>query len=617
MLEMIEAKDKLSIVALARSISREYSSKDIADLSKKLVVPLMSEWRNRQTVIERLAAPCTPICDSPDQEQHILAAQRLITQLMEKSSAVQVNSERNTYAPWFKQFITKMLDEGASYKTISSLTGISEENLPKFRKDISLSLIKGSISEEHKYIEKVWDSASHKQRKTLDHFWTYLGRNYPESKLSRNEVRTILIDLGLRYPRSKKSKNHGAQVKTAFCPNAIWEGDGKELIIRINGIRHSFCWYAFVDQDTTLIVGSNIGRVESSEVFLRALKNAGSNRGVFAWGVLMDNRLGENDLSPVQDFCREHSISIIRTFPGNSKSNGMIENNFSIFEKFVGEINITGKNQAELAVSIARIIIEIFTQQRNHAPRRRFGDYSPMDRSTTDRPPEYVRSAVEKLASRLAIEAACAEIKWQAIRPSRDYFGNLTDQSIEKIMRLLVKYPLHDVISAQGKYLAKIKKHPTNTFSVEYFMAILRNTREEQAKQVFNEAYRAGLEAIKEYESENYLPFDRLTEEILDVIIEITEMKSPSRRMVEIEALAWWMTQYSVTHSLPELWTSVSDAAAKSILLSLKSWSEICEYLMRHIGQLLINENPSRHDRSSQREKSVKIAPSSTPRQHL
>ena len=373
MFELIAAKDKLSIVAMAQSISTEYATSNISHLAKKLDVPLTSEWRNRKTMVERLTVPIVPICNSLEQEQDLAVARKLISLLMERSSAVQINDERNTYAPWFKQHITKIMDDGASYKTIHSLTGISEDCLPKFRKDIGLSLIKGPISEDHRFIEQAWHDASQKQRKTLRHFWNHLGRHYPETKISLNEVSSILLDLGLRYLRGKKSPNHGAQVKKEFCPNAIWEGDAKEIIIHINGTRHSFCWYSFVDQDTTLIVGSNIGRVESSTLFLSALKNAQRDRGVLAYGILLDNRLGEHDLSPVQEFCREHGISIIRTFPGNSKSNGMIENNFSIFERFVGEIKITGTNPDQLAASVARNVIEIFTQQRNHAPRRRFG----------------------------------------------------------------------------------------------------------------------------------------------------------------------------------------------------------------------------------------------------
>ena len=599
MLEMISAKDQLSIVALSRAITGQHSSTEIADLAKILKVPLMSEWRNRQTIPGRLA----PVVIAPDadldREKQLAVAKTLIAHLMERSSAIQNNEERNSYAPWFKQLATKALDDGASYKTISFLTGVSEDNLPRFRKDANLLLIKEPCSDDHRFIEKAWHEARPKQRWTLDHFWTFLGRNYPHSKISRDKVCDILLDLGLRHPRSKKAKNRGAQVKTEFCPNAIWEGDGKGMIIRMGGVRYDFCWYCFVDQDTTLIVGSNIGRFESGALFLGALKDARNRHGVLAYGVLMDNRLGERDLSPVAQFCREHGITIIRSFPGNPKSNGLIENNFSTFDKFVGEINITGTTREELAASIARTVIEIFTQQRNHAPRRRFGNFSPVDRATTDRPPEYVRTAVEKLAARFNVEAQCAEIRWQMIKEARQHFGDLTEKSLAKIMRQLVKYPFNDLLSAQIKYLAQIRKHPTNTYRAEYFMAILRNTREEEAKQAYIEAFRSGLETMHELVPPNQRPLEELTADILDFIVETIEEPSPNRRMSELDAFGWWLVQYSADRSLPELWTAISKAAKESILISLKSWTEISDYLMRRVGKILVIEPPSRRDLSS------------------
>ena len=388
-------------------------------------------------------------------------------------------------------------------------------------------------------------------------------------------------------------------MKTEFCPNAIWEGDGKGMVIRINGVRFDFCWYCFVDQDTTLLVGSDIGRFESGTLFLNALKDAKNRQGVLSYGILIDNRLGERDLSPVGQFCKEHGIVIIRNYPGNPRTNGAIENNFSTFERFVGEININGANHEEIAASIARTIVDIFTQQRNNTPRRRFGDYSPLDRATTDRPPEYIRTAIEKLATRFNIEAGCAELRWNAIREAREHFGDLSQKSIEKIMRLLVKYPIFDIVSAQTKYLAQIRKHPTNNYRVEYFMGILRNTREEEAKQAYNEAFRSGLETIHKLIPPNNRPLDDLTRDIMEFLQEIIEEPSPNRRMCELDAFGWWMVQYSADRSLPELWTAISKAAKESILISLRSWTEISDYLMRRVGKILVIEPTPRRDLSS------------------
>ena len=86
---------------------------------------------------------------------------------------------------------------------------------------------------------------------------------------------------------------------------------------------------------------------------------------------------------------------------------------------------------------------------------------------------------------------------------------------------------------------------------------------------------------------------------ILDFIVETIEEPSPNRRMSELDAFGWWLVQYSADRSLPELWTAISKAAKESILISLKSWTEISDYLMRRVGKILVIEPPSRRDLSS------------------
>jgi hypothetical protein len=95
-------------------------------------------------------------------------------------------------------------------------------------------------------------------------------------------------------------------------------------------------------------VGSSVTAAESSEAFLSALKSGRQQQGAFAIGVLIDNRLGESDLDMVRSFCIEHRIVLARIFAGNSKSNGHIENNFSIFERFVGDVYVSGKHKKRL-----------------------------------------------------------------------------------------------------------------------------------------------------------------------------------------------------------------------------------------------------------------------------
>ncbi len=57
MVEQISCIDKVSIVAIAKQIQKDEQTGTIADLARKLDVPIMSENRNRTSLIERITRP--------------------------------------------------------------------------------------------------------------------------------------------------------------------------------------------------------------------------------------------------------------------------------------------------------------------------------------------------------------------------------------------------------------------------------------------------------------------------------------------------------------------------------------------------------------------------------
>ncbi|MEI8062403.1 MAG: transposase family protein, partial [bacterium] len=314
----------------------------------------------------------------------------------------------------------------------------------------------------------------------------------------RDQITQALIDLGLRYPRGPSIKNEGTHKKKYFAPHALWEGDGKTLKITLNGEEFSYCWYAFIDQNTTLLVGSSITNNESSESFLQSLKNAKDQVGFFAMGVLIDNRLTNEEKTSVKDFCVEHGIVLVNTFPGNSKSNGIIEGNFSIFEKQVGKVNVTGKTPREIAESLAKNIVEIFTQQRNHGPRKRLGGRTPDEAGEGAMRPEYQKTSLEKLRDRLLREELSIEAKLKLIEDLILKFEPFDEASTQKFREILKQYSADEIIAAKARFSAQKAKHPENFYRSEYFLAILRFKREENAKAAFNESFRASHQALNE-----------------------------------------------------------------------------------------------------------------------
>jgi len=382
-------------------------------------------------------------------------------------------------------------------------------------------------------------------------------------------------------------ENHGAQTKKKFSPHALWEGDGKQMKIFINGKEHVFCWYAFCDQRTTLLVGSNIEKSESAENFLKALKAGKIKGGVFPIGVVIDNRFQENDRGAVEQFCKQHNITIVRIFPGNSKSNGIIENNFSIYESFVGNIRINGTNEIEIAHSIALAIAEIYTQQRNHTPRKRLLGDSPEEYSLGKERPEHQRTAVEKLACRLKKQEQNIEEKWKLIEVVRNVWFEISPESENKIKREIAKYPVSDLIAAIARYLAQKEKHPENYYGPEYFLAILRHKRESIAKSTYNEQYRSGI-LMKGLLLPNDLPCtEKTADKILDELLCLNDEPSPSHVCLKLDALCFWLANYSGCGKLPELWQRICRLSEKHLRISSRWWQQINEYISEKIGEIL------------------------------
>ena len=581
MLANFSSIDKVSIFALTKIIPGVKESSTIAELAKELNVSLSSELRNRQQLIERINQ------DTPSPSLKCLPeyAKTIVKELLEQSNAVSSNNQRASYTPWFKAVIGQIKHKHkVTYKELSDLVGISEEtlmgfsaNTPMKAEDIDPLAIK---------IARIWNNAPPKNKKTIDDFRYFLDKKHGHIEISYHKLRQILIDLGFYSPRGPKIKNHGS-VKKPFDPHAIWEGDGKQINITINGKRHSFCWYAFTDQSTTLIVGSNVDKTETAENFLKALKDGDKNSGVYSIGVLIDNRLSDTDLSPINEFMKEHNIELIRTFPGNSKSNGIIENNFGIFERFVGDINISGKTSEQTAQSIAKTMVEIFTQLRNNQPRKRLHGATPNERAENSRRPEHQRSGVEKIANRLTQETSNIEEKWEVITNARKHFEYLSQEAENKIKRQLKYYTAKTLIDTQASYIAQIVKHPECTFTSAYFMAILRNKQETKAKQIYNEEYRAGIEKAaiimpsllkNEYECAQI---------ILLEIIEAQNKGSPSQVLLHLESVAWALIKCCGPSSLTNLWQHVQDAASHSLSISLHFWQQANEYLSERLGNLL------------------------------
>jgi transposase InsO family protein len=521
--------------------------------------------------------------------------QILFRTVLHKSGGIDENGSRASYAPWFKEAVCDALQK-ASYQQVANLTGISIRTLENFNEFTDkIKLEKREITELHHLVERVWTLATQSEKKRLDVFVERVQRQCLNA-YGRDQITQALIDLGLRYPRGPGIKNEGTHKKKYFAPHALWEGDGKTMKIMVNGEEFSFLWYTFIDQHTTLLVGSSLTGAESAESFLEALKSAKGKIGFKAMGVLIDNRLTHEDKTAVKNFCHEHDIVLVNTFPGNSKSNGIIEGNFSIFEKQVGPVRVNGQTSEELARSFARNVIEIFTQQRNHRPRERLNGQTPADAAKDATRPEHQKSQLEKLRDRLLRAELSSEAKMQLIADIVVNFEPMSPESTQKFRDILKQFSPNEIIAAKARLSAQRSKHPESVFRSEYFFAILRYKREENAKAASNESYRASHQALNEMTRADLKAQDlsQIATKVVAFLAAASDRPGTTHILMSAESLCWGLMDFVAIQKLPELWAEIARASQRCRDISLRKWQMIAEFIHERLGMFMYPASESR-----------------------
>jgi hypothetical protein len=606
--------DKVSIVACSKYILNNEGNCSIKTLAEKLKVPLMTEHRNRFSIVNRILQPLEKPEKPPTKPMCQLdLAKALIASLTSRSSAIRYTiggSERAVIAPWFRSdcfHIMKSLN--ATSFELADLVGLPRSTVLNFSSEKPLPPTR-NLSDDEIFILDAWNNAPRHARKSLESFWCHFGKTYPDASFSYETVRQTTRNLGLRSHYGIE-KNEGVTNQRVFAPLSYWSADGKFLDVSINGVTHRWLWYAFGCTGTSLFVGASVTKSENSQAFLDALKDSKASTGYFPVGVLIDNRLGRQkafDLSSsekielpqdVLAFCKEHNIVLVHSWPGNPKSN-LMENHFSVFAQHVKTIDIKGTTNEELSASIAMAVVESFMKVRNNTPRRRFGGKTPLDLAEGKIPDEGDRPAIEKLKNRVSKNHKSFEDRWALLIPetlacfvSLDTDGNPS----RRMQKLLGKYTLDEIIAAQAAFHAQKEKHPDKNYGEDYFFGILRRKREERAKLIYSDVFRAGIHLqtkLPSYTS-NLSDFART---IIEHLSALEDEKSPVHQRYQLQALMFFLMSISTQVSLPLLWKTVLQGLVRSNLVSLRWFSTIQEFCHEHLGHVLY-EFPREEDEKS------------------
>jgi hypothetical protein len=411
--------------------------------------------------------------------------------------------ERHQMTSEFKDFlILQKVEFNLSWEDINLLLGIPIDTLKKLKRQKSdnTNEDKNDDDDNGSTLLEIPDHIIWKLRqffKTRESKATvkdFIDKNpdvLVEMKLDYRQFSSLLIRLGFVSPRGIFLNNTGLDVIKRFIPNAVWGTDGKNINIEINGVMHRWVWQCLIDYKTTILVGGVITKSETTDNLLEAILQARETFGISPMAIVLDNRLSEN-LPAVKKYLDEMGIEIIKTFPGNSKSNGIIENNFRVFEKWVhgndGVIKINANTPESLSLSIAKLLTEVFTQLRGHAPRASLNGKSSSEVAKDNIPisnEEYqrIKDEIKALANRFKNENSkpiTSESKEQALSLAIELVKPRDLELFKKRLSASV-FTAELILQAIGIFKTQVQKYPEKIFDHAYFGGILRNLADQQS----------------------------------------------------------------------------------------------------------------------------------------
>jgi hypothetical protein len=396
---------------------------------------------------------------------------------------------RHQFSDEFKLFILKKKKEhNLDWPQISQILGIPEDTLRKFKgqvkgKDQDGNGSGGLRSLPENIVEVVREFfKGRNQKATVKSFTAKYPEILEELKLDYRSFSQLLLRLGFTSPRGIFLNNTGLDRIERFAPHCVWGTDGKQMMIVINGEEFRWVWQCLLDYKTTVLVGGLIGKTETTENLLEAIKRSKSITSVTPMAIVIDNRLSEN-LPSIRSYLDEMGIEIIKTFPGNSKSNGIVEGNFNIFEKWVGgRVVLNGNNAKQLSHSIAEMLTEVFTQLRNNQPRKGLSNKTAKEALAeatplTNEERQTIQEKLKALANRLQNERTQPIVSERKKEALAQAIAELTPPNVEVFTKRLSSsiYSADMILQALSILKNQQQKHPEKNFDHTYFGGILRN----------------------------------------------------------------------------------------------------------------------------------------------
>lgn len=300
----------------------------------------------------------------------------------------------------------------------------------------------------------------------------------------RDLVARILEVHGLRRPARRDGRTPDAAATRGsfrtFFSGAQWVGDGKQVVVVIDGRRFIFNLELDVDAHSGAFVGASVRDSEDSVAVAHAFADGVATTGAEPLALLLDNKPSNH----TADVDRALGDTLrIRATPERPQNKAHVEGAFGLFSQVLPDLVLdTRRGEHALAAAFLRLVVQVWARTTNHRPRNDRGGRSRVDlyaEQPSQGQIEQARRALKETADRQERARRTLEARRRpdVLRLLDAHFTRLGLLDPERHVRIAIAgHPLDAIVDGiaifEGKRLAKTLPDGADA---RYLHGIVRN----------------------------------------------------------------------------------------------------------------------------------------------
>jgi hypothetical protein len=302
--------------------------------------------------------------------------------------------------------------------------------------------------------------------------------------LSRTLISQILFERGERTPKRRGRRHSDEEALRdafeTFFPGAQWIGDGKKVVITLDGESFAYNFELMVDAFSDAFVGISIRDEEDQEAVVEAFEGGIETTGAAPLAVTLDNRPSNHTESV--DVALADTLRI-RATQGRGQNKAHVEGGFGLFAQRSPPLSLRTDDRRELGRQVVALVAELFARLMNHRPRTDRGCKTRAElyaeQTVTDEEKDEARRALQE---RLRKQERARQTREARLDPEVRRILDLAFERLDlldperHVRNAIAGYPLNDIVDAIAIFEGKSRRGTLpDGVDARYLLGIVKN----------------------------------------------------------------------------------------------------------------------------------------------